>query len=180
MNPTKKEPDRLPQRLRESSFRRYESVIAKAVKSFPKNVVVNPKGSPVTFSYRLRDAMLSLYRYKWSTKTVDMDKFNSLYSEDRKLRQIHVSHIGENISIGGDIEPSQSPSEDFVYTEPQGDQLFPISNSIELNLLCLLASSRYLGRPIKISPSFNFDTLELENNFDVSVTTNVDGTYTII
>jgi hypothetical protein len=58
----------LPHRFRETAFRRYEPYIAKIVAAYPNPVEIDPSPlSPITFSCRLRDAITSFKRYKWSS-----------------------------------------------------------------------------------------------------------------
>ncbi len=64
--------------LTEKAFRKWEHVIAEAVAKHPSPVLVHIKGvQPITAVYRLRDAILSLRRYRWRT-TIPMDKFLQL------------------------------------------------------------------------------------------------------
>lgn len=65
----------LPSRLTEASFRRYEDIIATAVDNYPQETSFSiPEGiAPNTFIARIRDAVLSVKKFAWTTK-IDMKK----------------------------------------------------------------------------------------------------------
>lgn len=92
----------LPSRLSEKTFRRYEPYIERAVAISPNNLIIPcPADTSVnTFVGRLRDSMVSLDAYSWSTN-IDLDRFRHL----RTTKQLQVANEirdGESfIALGG-------------------------------------------------------------------------------
>jgi hypothetical protein len=73
--------NQIPQRFRENAFRRYEKTIATFIELAPSDLIFEPRELDVAFEtaqQRLRDAIRSLYTYKW-TSQVNMAKFLELY-----------------------------------------------------------------------------------------------------
>jgi hypothetical protein len=86
-----------PYFLRETEFRKYEHIIAEVVNQYPKICVFESYPLAVqTFGCRLRDAMKSLYTYKWSSSLIDVQKF------------LEIRHL---IVVG--------PSQDAIYVGPR-------------------------------------------------------------
>lgn len=153
----------LPPRLRESSFRRYEPVIAQIVSAFPMAVKINHgAASPVTFTARLRDAMKSLYDHHWATSSIDIAKFRYNYLD------LRISHRENGVFAGSKIglEAMTAVTHDVFDTNPSIEKLPAFSHrideevsSLELNnltrdevkLLCLLSAQRAFVRPIEIT-----------------------------
>ena len=89
----------LPSRLRESTFRTYESAISSAVAAFPEVVVwTRVEGSFATFAARLRDAMASLNKNGWRSDVINKVKFYDHYNE------IKVSHVMPDRVVVGSVE----------------------------------------------------------------------------
>ena len=81
----------LPFRLSERCFREYELDIKTIVELSPARAVLPPRPgrSQATVEARLRDAMRSLYEYRWSPTKVDMVKFDQLYPRFIVRRDIY-------------------------------------------------------------------------------------------
>lgn len=152
----------LPPRLRESSFRRYEPVIAQIVSAFPMAVKINHgAASPVTFTARLRDAMKSLYDHHWTTSSIDVAKFRYNYLDLRVSHRENGVFAGSKAGLDMLSEITDNVAEAVPCTEPvkayqRIDEEVP---SLELNnltrdevkLLCLLSAQRAFVRPIEIT-----------------------------
>lgn len=184
MNPTK-----LPSRLSERSFRHYELIIARAIEAFPNITVVDPDGSPITYSARLRDAMLSLATYNWPTAVVNTEKFHAIYNVDLKKRLIHVSHRGSQIFIGSDTIPDDDViPQPAVEVKPLATTQYPpavrpltlVADDMQIVLICQMASQRLLSAPVTVRDLTEARARELEMEYDVRIDKNPDGTYTII
>lgn len=61
-------------------FRRYEPLIAEAVRNWPDatKFVPGPEIGLTTFTARLRDAVTSLRRFGWNTEQIDTAKFTEI------------------------------------------------------------------------------------------------------
>lgn len=106
-SPSSKNP-RLPSRLSETSFRRYEPFIKEVVDIFPRPLQVAPSLmglAPTTFAARFRDAKNSLALYQWQTD-VNLARFMQIQSE------IEASHQGDFVVIGS--------AETVQQTKPSG------------------------------------------------------------
>ena len=171
----------LPQRLRESSFRKYEVHLAGAVDAFPLSVVIDPTAyglSAVTVVARIRDAKLSLKLYRWSPTRVDMQKFDTI--EDDLI----FAHRGDKIICG-----SREMIKFKSMLAPNGAA--PILDEPTLNsepihipnhskeLICRLVSLG-LCKPLLVN-GFDQEQIDhLEENWDVRISANKDGTHTIL
>lgn len=202
MNPTDKL--NLPSRLRESTFKQYEKVIAHAVVTMPHCFIQQQeqvKGSLATFASRLRDAMASLATYRWESEIVNMDKFEELYP------LIKVSHImPDRVVIGSaeaiklhyqqNLPPNQfecftSSTQASVVdsksivneTTLNASVIVSLSQDthdagVELKFLADLAALRLLNSVVEIKISAE-QAQYLEDNFDVVLTKVNDNTYTM-
>ncbi len=180
---TTMETKNLPHRLRESSFRSYEIVIAKIVKYFPAQVVLTEVCkttglSPLTFSARLRDAKLSLLKFKWPTTIIDMKKFNEFHD------QMVIAHTSDDNILAGSREAIKlSCSEPFTI-DPSPATVLSQSPAYDATQLCrndiwLLAElihHRCIIRPMSVSLSES-DAQELEDSYDVRADKQPDGLY---
>lgn len=170
----------LPSRLTEKSFRKYEKDIAKAVKEWPNPVTFKPTGNSVVYAARMRDAMLSLFRYKWTTE-VDMTLFLTIYHEDRTKKQLHVFHAGDEVHVGG-----QYP--DLKAEEQQETAVVDPTKTIEVQMkeletkkiVCQLVAAKAVVVPIKAFGISIDESQWLEENYDVLVKLNEDGSHTIV
>lgn len=72
-NPPPGQPTNLPFYLSERNFRRYEQTIQLITETFPSTLNLDPVPlSPLTFTCRLRDAIVSVLKYKWTT-TINLE-----------------------------------------------------------------------------------------------------------
>lgn len=167
--------DRLPSRLTEKAFRRYEDVIHQAVDSYPICVAFEPTGSISTFTARLRDAILSLYRYEWSTK-IDTVKFRNIYNDLVVSHQLNKVVIGSSklIKATGVSGPTY-----FGYTAAPLDAI-RLKSTEHARFICELASKQMLAVAVRVTGIDDENVEYLEMNYDVSITKNPDGSYTII
>lgn len=175
----------LPSRLRESSFRKYEDDIAKIVENFPTAIVFTPKGNVITYVARLRDAILSFQIYAWESNVIDRAKFAQAYEN----MVVSHSHENDKVLAGGRLEVKKARlgNEQGILTE---FKVGYTQTAVELNeteldsnqvaFLCLLASKRLLTNPIRTNCMNAEDKRHLEDEFDVMIEDNQDGTFTII
>ena len=173
----------LPHRMREGQFRRFEKAIKEIVDKFPEVVPISAgKLSPLTVVGRLRDAMLSLHRYRWSTD-VDMHKFEQIYSG------IDVSHRGVSIIAGGHAEIKQfDPLQEVQYEALRGLTTSVVSDgeveelSLEaLRVVCKAAAKGFLTKPLLFSCASVGDEyiVRLEDEFDVRIDKVREGVYSV-
>ena len=88
----------LPPRFRESAFRRYEPYIRHAVEVLPSPFQINPTDlglAATTVQARLKDAIHSLYHYRWAPTSVNMAKFDKHYHAIEVGRDRHEPHLLE-------------------------------------------------------------------------------------
>jgi hypothetical protein len=172
----------LPSRLREAAFRRYEDAIAQIVRAFPKVVVLRPDGNVNTYCARLRDAMLSLGRHKWLTNKVNLADFDEYYAD------IIISHQGDEIHCGSremlkahhNFDAPAIQVDQAIVNSPSPVTYRVTSNFSALAVLCYLASQRALQCPIKLLEMDQSNVKWCEDNYDVALTKNEDGSYTLI
>jgi len=182
-------PSSLPHRLRETSFRKYETVLAETVKRWPAPITVSPKEidlSPTTYSARFRDAILSLQQYQWADTVVDMARFCQIADD------IVVSHQGDLVIIGSaeTVKPNTHFGGDwpinFVkHVEISSHEFSEALNQpsvklVEATLLGL--HHRIIQGPIRFTNVDILDSLmsTWESEYDVSVTLEPDGTLTLL
>jgi len=179
------QPLTLPHRFRESSFRDYEQAIALIVASFPKAVVLSPGDkSPITYSCRLRDAMVSLHTHHWETDLIDIPKFLDIH------QFIVVREVNGSIVCGGRMETSPKasvkppppsvlpPLQPTCQADPE--TIILLHTLEEKKLVCLLASRRLLATPLVVGGLSLDDASWLQENYDVVLTLNPDQTHSLI
>lgn len=181
MNPTQTQ--QLPHRLKESTFRVFETDIGMIVTAFPKVVELKPKGekfTSLTYTARLRDAMTSLALFKWATQQVDMSKFEQVRG------MIVVSHRSDGRIFAGSREELKLAANRTSETTVQpfyceaNFQTLPLVSQETKELVCTLASLKLLSAPVRVSGLTAADKEKLEDSFDVAVCDNGDGTWTIV
>ncbi len=170
--------ENIPSRLTERSFRQYESTISQAIKAFPQVVTLYPKGNLNTYVARLRDAMLSLEKYGWTT-SIDKEAFKEIRPRLVVALKDDAVFIGARAAIK-DFKPAQPIQLDNV---PTKEIEYCIVSLESLKVLCDLAAKRLLACNLRITQRFDTDlkrlVAELEDNFDVCITLHEDGTFTI-
>lgn len=166
----------LPFRLQQSTFRLYEPTIALAVKVWPEKVSINPAPlRATTVTARLRDALLSLYRFRWLTE-IDMEIFDQLYPA------ISVIHGDNTVQIGPRQRLSKTAKQGFK-TQLTQARLTGIQfdegkwTTDDINAICRLLSSRLLAGPVFIRPPLtDAYTGSLEHIFDIACVTDEEKT----
>lgn len=180
--------------LSEASFRFYEPFLKKAVDAWPEETEFRGDAfrtatgyplSPNTFAARMRDAIVSLYRYHWET-TIDTSKLWSIRGEfsiafgldgqsvwfRRKGRRGRPSQMvtearekGE--ALVGDAEVVRAPWKD---TTPD-----------EVRAVCLLITGGRMSGPVVLNQLLSVDEVAfLSTNYDVAVTVDKEKGQTII
>lgn len=91
MNITKE----LPHRFRESTFRRYEPLIAQALAQWPNPLVLPPRVdiAQETLCCGIRNAMRSLHENRWASDIIDMADFDANYAT------IEVARVGADVVV---------------------------------------------------------------------------------
>lgn len=172
----------LPSRLRESAFRKYEETIRTIVQEYPAVVQVSLNGlATVTVAGRLRDAMASLYKYRWQTD-ISMGKFLEVYPT------VIVTHRGTALFAGSKEELNRlNPTMPAVAT-PVRLGLTPVQeepailDETQLAVICDLVAKRQLA---SFTFKWNGELLDtqikkLEENYDIRIDKGeTTGTYVI-
>lgn len=98
--------------LSEKSFRRWETEIAQAVSLYPSPLIWfprPPRPTAVTCVSRIRDALLSFYRFRWSPTKIDTLKWTTIRDELRvRLDSEHSVYLGpkERVSLAAPATPT--------------------------------------------------------------------------
>ena len=176
--PLGRDPESLPFRLRQSTFRLYESFIASALRQWPEPVTINPAPlRATTVAARLRDAIFSLHRYRWETM-IDMEQFDAVYA----AKTLVVSHRDFTVTIG---PRARGKSKGVAADKPTQDKsalLFEEGKWTDADVLnaVSLLSRKLLPSPIHIKPTISQALAdELEARFDVAVQQQEDRTIII-
>lgn len=170
----------LPFRSRESTFRLYEPFIARAIKSFPEPVAINPAPlRATTFAARLRDAIWSFHHYQWPSDIIDREIFEAMYNQ----RAIVVVQTDTTVAIGpkakrGGHAPGAVVSNATLAAASAGIRFEPKRwNADDVRAVCRLLSSRLLAGPVIIYPPLDQVLSDgLEATFDIALTTDSDKT----
>lgn len=174
-NPLANDDLSLPFRLRESTFRVYEPIIARAIREYPNTLVLNPSPlRPTTASARLRDAMLALHKFRYAT-TIDMSLFDHLYTSKRLI----VSHSDTSIIIGPRRGGHRSSGmETRINSAVKAINFAPDTwNEDDVRAICRLLSRKLIFGPVRIEPPLTPDLCtSLESTMDLSITSNPDHT----
>lgn len=166
------EKDSPPARLNERSFRRYESVIFKAVTTFPAAFEV-ATSQPNAYACGLRNALKSLYQFQWQT-TVPHNLFLELYESHK----IVVREATGKVVIGDrhttKERPAALPLESGLIIKPHSSEAAkPVvninSSATVANVLCDLAAKRAFTYPIVLRGLTDEDATELNASFDISL-----------
>lgn len=172
--------DNLPSQLTEASFRKYELTIQAAVNRFPQVIKIKAKDmdvAPTTYAARLRDALTSLFTYKWKT-SVDMNKFLGIrlhvgVSHDHKNNQVI---IGSKTQLRNyDQEESTPPI--HISADEVTIQVTTLEQKL---LLCELSAAKSFAKRIKIF-GLNIDDITfLEGKYDVGFKLIEDGSHLLL
>tara|TARA_R110000787_G_scaffold8323_7_gene27800 strand:- start:1452 stop:1937 length:486 start_codon:yes stop_codon:yes gene_type:complete len=153
-------------RFSEDAFKRYEAVIAAIVDKYPHPSNFSPQPfSPETFSHRLRDAIKAHKRNHFPSQLVDWDKFQKCAIVVRMVEdRIVAGGRKETASANGiEIESSLVTNSDVIKTE-----------SIDVcRALAILLHHRIIdAATVQYKDNLEF----LEEEFDLSISVNPDGT----
>lgn len=172
----------LPHRFRESSFREYEPFINSIIERWPEVYRIHPshyKKAQTTLACRLRDAMRSLSTNRW-TASLDIDKFNEVYP------LIVVSERTDGSILCGTKEGIAL----FTHGEhiPSSREIpLNVDSSILVNLsepskvvLAKLSAVRKIAPRLRITGVSDLEVSELQQNYDIAIDKNDDGSYTLI
>lgn len=183
-------PTNLPSRLTERAFRTYEPDITLALTQYPNVVKFKPSGNLTTYIARIRDAMKSYNDFHWQSSSIDRALFTLRY-DDLIVHQ-PLKHPGE-VWIGGRVEIAEERKRWESAVEMDSSELasslgnepvnvkLPIpsvENRLFVEFLARLAQDRLLARPVRVKTEDSFAG-HLEQSYDIVVTKNDDGSYTI-
>lgn len=161
--------EKLPHRLRESSFRRYEQAIHSIVESWPSVVILDPGPlSNETYSARLRDAIQSLLQYNWPT-SIDVHKL-------RKLRHEIVVSNRDGTIVAGPRHNARPPLQPVVQSAQTLSLTNPTSSSIEE--VCRALSERR-SAPVNLKGNVLPTLQRMEKLYDISFVEEPDGSFTV-
>lgn len=160
----------MSRRFTESTFRKYELVIAEAVRRFPEVVIIDPARENIgqdTMATRLRDSMRAFGGSGWATEHIDETQFLSLWASDKiVVGEINDGEYKGKVAIGGKAEVAAlRPKAQKVEAEPvqgHGVPALTIDGSdyeLVMAAACLL-SRKIIPGPIVVS---NFKHGEIEN-----------------
>ncbi len=165
----------IPYHLSEKQFRKFEHVIAKAVKLFPAVLACGTGSSGYSsnsYAARLRDAIASYRKYNWPSELLPH------YAATGKLG---VS-LKDGVVYIGPVNQLRTKPKATLETPTTKFNLEPIllSSPKEKTMLCRLASLRLLTQPIPTTGII--DELEanwLMDNYDVTITKQTNDIYLI-
>lgn len=169
----------LPYRFRESAFRFYEPAIAEIVKKFPCVVVINPKKwnmSPVTIACRLRDAVKSLKENQWSTY-IDIKIFNAIADIITVAERHGQVFIGNKQTVKQNFPLVTCPS---FLSEVGESVTITTHTQSDRDFLCKLASQKAFRLPIRIIGLTEEHITYMQNNYDVAIERQNDGSHLLI
>ncbi len=170
----------IPYHLSEKQFRKFEHVIAKAVKLFPAVLACGTGGSGYSansYAARLRDAIASYRKYGWPS-----DMLPSLLCTEKLGVSLKdgVVYLGSKDELKKSSKPQLEEPTTKFNLEP-----IMLSTPGEKVILCKLASLRVLTQPIPVK-GLGFYTILgnpdiewLMDNFDVTITKQTNDIYLI-
>lgn len=177
----------VPSHLSETLFRHFEPHIALALRNWPQEtcfdlelIPIEDRYSPATFVGRFRDAILSLQRFKWDTKMIDVPKLWQLSAEKafciwwesgtskvwfkqrrRAGRPTHL--VGEAREFMADVGADPAPRSPVLLKDLTGN---------ELESFCLLLSNKRIDGPVmaqgNLAVTMAEDVATYSNTLDVS------------
>lgn len=165
----------LPYRLRESTFRIYEPLIAKAIRDAPTPVMVNP--APLrctTYAARLRDAISAFKRFQWPSSF-------SLF--ELTTASLNVRHNEATVYLGP--KGARKVPNEFRFINPDRVAGLPIDvelDNVSLVAFCHLLSQRLLAGPIILRTQVLSQEVinSLEERFDIAIEISTDNSTVII
>lgn len=163
----------LPHRLRESTFRLYESVLFQAIESSTGPINVNPAPlRPTTYAARVRDAIISFTKFNWSPAMFTQAELNAA--------DLVVRHSDHAVVIGrrGEFKRGHIGGEARGFVTPDHKRLagIPITRALtdhEVTAFAILLGGRLISGPVIIPPQFPLPeelVSALESNYDIAIT----------
>ena len=169
----------LPHRYRQDQFRRYETYINHAVEAHPQAVKCDPKLfniKQITFVARLRDAMRSLWDNQWNT-TINNTKFREIYESIQVTERTDGTIlIGTKEAIKGWIQQDKIPE----LTAADSNEILTLKDPQTKELIMWLSHKRLLAPRLKVIGLTDDEVVEFQNNFDVSIDKNPDGSWLLL
>lgn len=171
--------DNLPFRLCESTFRRYEPLIAQAIRSSPEPVDFNPAPlRPTTAAARLRDSIISFRRFNWPNTSFSIEELDAA--------NLMVRHNDNNVIIGTKIGRGHLGGESRAFLSPNHKRLdgLPVDvevDSEDIEAFCRLLSRRLLSGPVILrKQALGEQAISiLESRYDIAITVN-DQDHTLL
>ena len=174
----------LPFRLRQSTFRVYESFIQTAIRSAPLTTHINPAPlRPSTFAARLRDAILSYSKFRWEASFSSLE-FDTAWNTG----DLTVSHSEQTVTIGPRKlrKSGQQAGNTIALDNPDDKRIDGIFIDRELeshfiHAFCLLLSAKLISGPLILRGQTLTATQasEFEAAYDIAITFN-SANHTII
>lgn len=144
----------IPPRLRQPYCEQFVPAFEQAMDSWPTPYLVTGYGhSPSTLAARLRDALLSMRRYKWGDEAFD------------KLT-VELRPDGVWLTNG-----RLAPLDPVPTSTPKVAELTFTLTTPQLEAFCTLLSGKFILGPVYISNDFDPAYLaRLESSFDIAIT----------
>lgn len=155
----------LAYRFKESTFRLYEPYIAQAITQWPEPVAINPAPlRATTFAARLRDAILRLRLYV-TTTSIDLEIFDSVYS------QLIVVHTDHTVSIGPRGPKGRAPGAVITTAKTAAGIHWESSShdNDDIRMAVKLISKRLLVGPLYVPRLTEEFSSELESSYDCAI-----------
>ena len=171
----------LPHRFRESSFRRYEPFIARAIEAWPNAIKADPSLfniAQVTFACRCRDAITSLSNNKWDT-TVDMSKFekSTLVVSERVDGTVLIGSKQGIANFAGMVKTMEITN---PVPETTSERIFTLTTKEQKALLMELSSRRLLSPRLFVQGLTDQEVEQYQVEWDVALDKHDDKTYILI
>lgn len=168
--------NKLPHRLRETQFRRYEDLIARIVTVFPSCIIVDPQKhytiAPSTFAGRLRDAMKSLKDNDWDSVKVNRTTFlavvDSVVVRERSDGLVAIGN--RDTTLAKPAKPNDVPID-----VPVSDNKLIIGDETLKHFICMLAHRRLLRTPVEVIGITAMEAQTLQDSYDVYLDKTTDG-----
>jgi hypothetical protein len=176
----------LESRIREPMFRRFEPLLAEAVRNFPADTeFTRPKDIAIsTFAARFRDSIISLSRFKWhihgklgpnpdgSGTLIDLKKLQTMEGPP-KVYMIQPSVNGESLWFRQKTTAGRMPALNFNH-RTAADNVLPTpwqdTTVEELTALCTLLHSRRLQGPFLLHCQLSDSTImSLQSRYDIAL-----------
>jgi hypothetical protein len=173
----------LPHRYKESTFRVYEPFIKRlvdeAVINWPTCTKIDPKfftTAQTTFIARLRDAVQSYLNHNWPS-SINRTKFTEIARDTQVSERADGTILfGHKTAIKSWVAADKIP---LVPTTVSSD-VIDLAHINAVNLLMTLSHNRLLSPRIIFTGVNDVDIETSQQNFDIAIDKNPDGTYTLL